>query len=338
MTTGMTAAWEDPVFHVNSGVATAIQCRDRGWNDLAEALLTASLKVSVGENNSMFKQRRGAPAREMLARVAMAHWANALLRPETDRAEILRWLEALLRRVPEVRDFTHDNLLLALRETVAPRKSVPGSVESCIDDLVDVTYRHHQDDRGDPRYRRVAMLGFRAVPALLRHLEDDRLTRTVTHGLNNLATYHTPVRELVDLRLWEIAGPDFPEDDWDPRYGPSPEPAAILAWWLKARKEGEESYVLRRALPTAPGDTLPRKPMLRILADRYPRHLPRLYRRILREGLVIESWPVADAIAVSRLTVAQKRALLQEGAANRDPGHRRGALRNLKLVNARPHR
>ena len=54
-----------------------------------------------------------------------------------------------------------------------------------IDDLTEMCKRAGDMTKADPRLHRLAHMGFAAVPALIEHLDDDRLTRSISQGFNN---------------------------------------------------------------------------------------------------------------------------------------------------------
>jgi len=326
--------WMKPVFWINTGVPAAIQCKYRGWDGLADSLLTASLKVDCGHPYSPFHQPAGAAPRLALARVALAHWANELIRPESDRAMIAQHLEKLLGAFPELRNTANTALLKSLQSALVPSTAPAGSIDASIDALVDLPYRPRVggDDEPDPRLLRLELLGFRAVPALIEHLDDERLTRTVKLGFNNFPTYHQQVGMVVSELLQQLAGADLGKDWLRRQQGWNVEKAAARAWWAKASKVGEEAYIVRHLRPSDPKDVWPNRTMLRILADRYPWRLGQAYRSVLRGRAGMQSWPVTETISRSTLPAAEKLLLFREGAANANLEHRRAALQELKSI------
>src|SRR5438105_3583306 len=63
-----------------------------------------------------------------------------------------------------------------------------------------------------------AQMGFADVPALIEHLDDDRLTRSVMVGFNNLPTWNLRVRDVVSDLLQGLADYDLGKD-WRRRQG-----------------------------------------------------------------------------------------------------------------------
>jgi hypothetical protein len=328
------AEWRNSVFELNAGLATACQCKARGWNELAEALLAASLKQESGHPYGAFRQPANLPPRMALAYMAWAHWANELIKKDTDRAAIAKRMRALLADEPTLASRPNRALLRSLEAALAPQKAKPGSLEGLIDDLVDLAWdpQHGADRLGEAHYWRLVDQGFAAVPALIEHLDDDRLTRTVKTGFNNFPTFHLRVGDLAGDLLQGLAGEDLGKNWLRRQQGYTVEKADALAWWKKAREIGEESYLLSHVLPRGEKEEWPSQYMLHILARKYTKRLPEVYRTLLDQRPEMQSWPVAEAVATSTLSRAQKLELFLHAAANKRLEHQRVALRHLNDV------
>jgi hypothetical protein len=176
-------------------------------------------------------------------------------------------------------------------------------------------------------------MGFDAVPTLIEHLDDDRLT-------HDEASTRTPFRymrvgHVVSELLNGLAGQDMIETlRSDPKAGPVNKEAAIK-WWEEARKVGEERYLLDRIIPQRSNDGFQQyvnKHQLRRIEVKYPKHIPTLYRTILDERPEVGSWELVDAISRSPLQTKEKLDLLLIGADHKDYRHRLSALRGIKEV------
>src|SRR5262249_31683078 len=108
------------------------------------------------------------------------------------------------------------------------------------------------------------------------------------------------------------------------------EKADAQAWWDKARKVGEEAYVLEHVLPKGEKEGWPNSLMLSIITERHPDHLTKLYRTILDERPNVQSGPVADAVAKISLPAEKKRALFLYAANHANLEHRRFGLAKLQ--------
>lgn len=174
----------------------AAQCRLRRWDELAEFLylwgrdaienpgparvaVVKGVPLHLGGWRLRVWDWRNRSVAEELRLTAYAYWHPRITRADGDRTEVLRYLkEAVPGGDPDIRD---------LERTVAPRKSKPGTVESLIDDLTEYSAGSRfglfsGGEWGDATSRRLAELGFDAVPALLDHLEDWRFTRSADPG------------------------------------------------------------------------------------------------------------------------------------------------------------
>ena len=164
-----------------------------------------------------------------------------------------------------------------LEAALVPSKAKPGSVEALIDELPDMCQHlsiFFEDSEKDPRYTRLSQMGFAAVPDLIEHLDDERLTRCLrvevifSHG-------PTPpesvcVKHVVSLILQNIAGHDVSKDWLNRENDYVVDKATVKAWWDKARKEGEEAYLLNHVIPVDKHAPHLNSLMLEIIKARYP--------------------------------------------------------------------
>lgn len=320
-------------FEVNAALAAAIQCKVRGWNELAERVLARSLSEPIG-SGSIYFQPAELPPRTALAHLAMAHWGNELLRPDSDRAVIAGRIRKLLAAEPALATEANEGLLHSLEAALVPSRSKPGSIDASIDGLVDFddAQKRFRGDDLDPRYLKVSLLGFAAVPALIDHLDDSRLTRSVKPGFNNFPTWHQRVGDVVSDLLQQLSGDDLGENWLDWQQGYDVQKASALAWWKKAQRVGEEGYAVAHVLPADPAAEWPNDALLRIIKARYPNQLPGIYRTMVDQRPTLQTWPVCQAITESGLPPEQKLSLFLHGAGSADLEHRRAALSELKAL------
>ena len=122
-------------------------------------------------------------------------------------------MKALLAAEPLLNTKANQVLLKSLEAALVPSKAKPGTVERMIDDLTDMCstfrwdddYGWDSDEESDPRYTRLAQMGFAAVPALIEHLEDGRLTRSINFGDPNRLLQ---VKHIASELLQRLAGED----------------------------------------------------------------------------------------------------------------------------------
>jgi hypothetical protein len=322
--------WGSATFEMKAGLAIALQCKARGWNEMAQELWTASLRQDSGHHFGAFYQPANLSNRTAVAYLSWAHSGNELVDPKSDRAKTARRMKALL--AAETRLNTEGNraLLKSLEAALVPSKAKPGTAERLIDDLTETCSSARRHDEPDPPYSRLAHMGFAAVPALIEHLDDERLTRSVKQGFNNFPTWIMRVNDVVSDLLQEQAGEEVGKDWLRRQQGWAVEKADAQAWWDKARKVGEEAYVLEHVLPKGDKEGWPNPLMLNIITEKYPDHLPKLYRTVLDERPKVQSWPVADAVAKSSLSAEKKRALFLYAAKHANLEHRRFGLSKLQ--------
>jgi hypothetical protein len=291
-----------------------------GWNTLAQHLLSACLSKTA--------------PRKQLTRLSWSYWAGLVTDATADRAPIAKRLRELTRQDAELDTLPNRELLRSLELALVPAKAKPGSIEAMIDELVD-----YADDAGtiglhEPgdRYWRIAGLGFDAVPALIEHLDDDRLTRSIMWGFNNFPSWNLRVGDVVSDLLEGLAEEGSGRDWLRRQQGYRVDKAAALKWWDKARQVGERSYLLKHVLPSAPNRAAGgqcsqlNEHMLAAIAKKYPEHLPALYRAILDDH-ELDSHRIVAALLHSDLSAKQKVELLsttsqQEATKNRSSGCR----------------
>jgi hypothetical protein len=270
---------------------------------------------------------------EELRLAASEYWLPRVMAPGTSRSEVLKYL-----RVVEPRK---EDLIRDLERTLAPRTSLPGSIESLIDDLTDYSTHRAWFSTHDGVYLKLSELGFDAVPALLKHLSDPRLSRcegTRQHGgvtnlfgnqVPNVSHYPARVGHLVswlldDLSGGEIGGRRLEADE------KMADPQKVREWWDKAQRVGEEKWLLDHLRHEDPEDGfIPYSVFLRVLAAKYPVRLAELYQRALWSQPAYDTGNLATAVAACKLPRERKLAILEEGAKHALYGHRHSALEAL---------
>lgn len=324
-------------FSVNAGLATAIQCKIRGWDSLADALLQKSVAVTSLPGLSIYNKDDDVPLppMEALGYVAWAHYGNQLATPGADRATIARQIRILLARWPSLKTDDASAILASLDASLVPSHAKPGSIDAMIDDLLEINTDPMRVDCGEayvPDARdKLLLRGFEAVPALIAHIDDDRLTSGVEYGRGNIPNLNSRVSNFVCDLLEQLAGPDDIGKHWlDPERGRVADKAAVLAWWQKASAMGEEAYAVANVLPPAARNVSgPNQAMLDLITRRYPKHLIGLYKIVLDNRPDLSSGELADAIAKSSLERDEKLPILLRAAADKNLERREWALNAL---------
>jgi hypothetical protein len=280
----------------------AIHCQARGWADFAKQLLQRSQQDA-----------KEAP-RKRLIQLAWSYWEGELFTADTDRTAAGKRLKALIKQDKELDTERNQELLKLLDQTLVPTKAKAGTVDALIDDLVNYTgnviYDHDWVFKPDDRFSRVARLGFAAVPALIDHLEDRRLTRVFFVPLATgpvRSSFPIQVCDVVSNLLESLAGE--PLGDHHPADPTSKE--AALKWWQKAREMGEEKYVVEHVFLKKPPEWQNQMPHLNYIAlnlavAKYPQHIPELYRIVVDRRPNIPAYQLAEALLLCKIPEKEK--------------------------------
>jgi hypothetical protein len=326
----------------------AIQCQARGWTKLAENLFERSVKESK------------LPPRKELVQEAWEYWRLQLTvgghkydlgpflyvmptPPRADRAIIAKRLNELIRRDKALDTEPNRAMLKSLELALVPSKAKPGSIEALIDGLVDYEASTGMFGTYSPedQYMRIAELGFDAVPALIEHLDDERITRGMMWGYisnwNNYPSFHLHVRHIVADVLEGLAGQRFGRRYEDGRQkGEGVEKDEAQKWWDEAKKVGEERYLVDNVL--APRLIRGFEPpqvnaaQLRVIQVKYPKHIPTIYRSVLDDHPEYYSGELAKSLSECKLPLKEKMDLLLSAAKHKDYKHRLAALRAMKAL------
>lgn len=257
---------------------------------------------------------------------------DQVMERNSNRKEILARLSYIARVNPDVVPETDKDLILDLQLTLAARKSKPGSIESLIDDLTD----HHGHpglegyEADQVAFWKLAERGFEAIPVLMDHLDDMRLTRTKLREAKSDRMYDVRVAELCEYMLNKLAAEKFlvpmSAGEW--------KPPKEQKWWAEARKLGEEKWLMQYVIPED-AETYEQRPnaiILRVIRAKYPQRLKDVYQTVLLKRPKINSEPIAKAIAASKLALKEKIALLEDGIERGDSWQRYIALEWLSEV------
>lgn len=327
--------WRDHMLEgLNVAVPVAIQCRARGWNALADAMLKKGLSESSGHAHGVFVQPRNLHPSESLAHIAYTHYANLLFEQGSDWSALYPKLKSVIDASPCLQNKRKTWLTDALALSLKPSKAVPGTTEALIDSLVQEntnTGPFGQNYGGEypPSYAKILALGFDAVPLLVEHLNDERLTRTIRVGFNNFPSWPVRVGDVVSDLLCDIAGGDLGRDWLRRQKGYRVEKDAVLNWYAGVRNN-EESHLIAKALEVDDKKHTPNLGITEILAQKYPQGLVEVYLKLLKEHPRLQSHSVLDALAKTTLPEKEKLRLYLLGAKHDDLEQRRAAFWKLK--------
>lgn len=303
-------------------LAAGLQLWARGHRDLARAL------VQRGALDQRLQER--------VAALAAAHWYAQIHESDLPLGDIERELRAAVAQLPDKhpaangRPFVPPASWAEILEQLARSTAVPSpQLDPQVRLVLGLVHSRRPGgigagvDEHDAAFENVVTQGFAIVPALIAHLDDDRLTRARTAGFNNFRSYTRPLGELAGDALQEIAGDVIPSEGLP---APRIERASAEAWWADASQQKEDAYLLARFLgdPDRPAHT----GAMRILAARFPERLHLAMIELVEQHPERVSHPIVDAIADSPMRKAKKVELL-ERLARTAPEQRLQALRRL---------
>jgi hypothetical protein len=172
--------------------------RIRGHDTFALAILR---RTAAGNSETLVRSTRlawplgFADCERRLHYLALQHWANEIFDPKANRGVVLQELASLVTRFPELGNTNVAEMIAGLRATVSDRYHGSDKIERLIDSLCD------QDGDGDvfETVRRGALAkresllalvsyGYQAVPHLISHGYDKRLTRAVRGPMGSFVT------------------------------------------------------------------------------------------------------------------------------------------------------
>jgi len=273
-------------FRIDEPLALALQCESLGWHDLATSF--SMIPPAVPSRRypvPLTDVSAGLSLEQRLHHLAWAHWCNVFRDRDSNRQAIREHLETLFKIEPSIRSNSSkaqflDSLTLALK----PSAAIPGSIEADIDGLCEVAgHPHYWNQPGpkgvwtDPGFIFLAEKGFAAVPALLKHMDDPRLTRCLLSGSMLSPHYHS-VGDLSRMMIVNIAGMPLDRDPDDRR--------AMEKWWAATQNEDEASYMASHVFPEQPEGKwrIACRLMLTILAKRHPETLPKIFQIMVKAG------------------------------------------------------
>jgi hypothetical protein len=282
----------------------AIRAYARGWNELAGVLLEESQRNA---DSSHWEDVKGAPQKRLIP-LAWSYWAGFLTKPNLDRQPVAKRLRALIQEHKELDNLVNQSLLKSLELALVPSKAKPGSSEALIDRLVDYNgttgSMSGETSIEDSSYLQIARFGFDAVPALIEHLDDERLTRGMIQGFNNFRSFNLRVQHVVSDLLEGLAGTGISSNWLRRQQGYALAKEDVRRWWETAQKEGEEAFLLKHFLDRdedadgGRGERV-REHRLLVIQVKYPRRIPELYLTVVDKHPRVNSFGLAEALRTS---------------------------------------
>lgn len=314
-------------FRKNSDeLAFAGQCEILGWHTLA---LTAFTRWR--EHNPTVPD-----ANRHLALLASDYWKDQFRNHNADRAKVARRMNALHEYQGRGAD---DMFLINLNLSLKPSKAKAGTPEAAIDDLMDVAgYRYRvRGDSLDPRLEAVYRHGFEAIPALIAHLDDDRITRTYHYGYGSnfgvVEAYDYSVKHLARDILYRYAGTENAQEAAHSSNTPNAD--SLKEWWKEAQKEGEDKYLIRRVLSNEAWETGAHDQLLSVILAKYPKRLPDVFAGLKKaDPMWTPLDPFVGALLRSSLPAADQKKQLLAFLDSSEHEWQAAALRGLHHLDA----
>ena len=343
---------------VNRWLAIAVQCEIQGFHTLARQIFERGLPRDPapvewdqfvqefawpvpGAIHAAAAQARaedGGDPHLLLAATAWNHWINFTTQTGTDRREALAHLDALARDFPALDGPAQHDFREALRLTVQPGKGAPGSAEALIDGLTDLYHDEPESFRkrreNFPDYVQLSQMGFAAMPALIAHMDDLRLTRVQRTAptdqpymraylekqgcgrVNPGPEVMLRVGDLISPLVYRLVGPTGIRRSFQEGASRQELKRQAEQWWAETSKQSsEEEYVVSRVLPIEGVQRSVNRTYLETVGARYPQRLQGIYEDLLKQPRQIDEEAIVQAIVANEsLSKDDKRLLLGHGA------------------------
>ncbi|MCX6382204.1 MAG: hypothetical protein NT023_22460 [Armatimonadetes bacterium] len=271
-------------------IVMAIVCHQRGQASLANLFLKRTNPNKYPDYD----------LRKAFAEMAWSYWIDAFIDDRADRATVANHLSLLLRVLPDHSNRLSIQFIASLKLPVKRTHTSGDKVEGLLDRLVvckPSTLAEHDKNSEDisgisPYYTELWKLGFDAVPTLIKHINDDRLTRfeywTPGYGGN---VPHVPsmysVSDISEDILRTLSGLEkLSQKD-------------VEAWWKNAQEVDEEESLMQRSLYVKDGKMTSNPHILHLIKWKYPERLAELYETMLTK------YPLGDKSLIGKLLAAR---------------------------------
>ncbi len=316
-------------------LALAIQCKARGWNELAQALFERSRRQS---ELSQFHPRPRSD-QQAVAVLAWNYWCNQFAKRKDDRSIVVKQLRRLLDERYGLDTSANRNIIADMDVTLVKRNVEPDSLEAAIDALTELdvegqwypsprypSHNYYADRTSNVRKLRDA--GLDAVPTLLKHIHDYRLTRSMENSQYGNYCWHIRIADVMAGVLNGLYPEGFAYDfRMAEGRGLSLDEAHVVHWWTETQGIGALKYLLKNAV--TPNSKV-NEGILRALGHSYPDELVKLFEQ------QVETLEYADALfaalADSKASDEQKFRLFLAASKSEDSQKRDLALRQLLVM------
>lgn len=326
-------AYQDPGPYSAADEAFPVACYRAGWRLLAMDLLTRKLVEFRGD---------------VIEHVALAQWVrleDALVTPKSDRAAVGVLLRRIFDDFPQLRTEHKKALISDLELSIASTGHKRDSIEGEIDELATeeskqinlVVSRGYDVEESSTAAKALHMRGFDAVPTLIKHIDDMRLTRCTLVGMDRYPNHIATVGELVTRLLAHLAGnyrisdPNRTYSNTDSREYANQK--LVTDWWRLASAKPEEQYLVDNILPEKDDvNSEPNNANADLLAARYPARLPEVYIKLITSFSHIRSSSLSQILAEHRVGGKETQGLLVRAATSGGADQRQGAFWALESI------
>jgi hypothetical protein len=259
-----------------------------------------------------------------LAELAWNHFCNEFAVSRGDRRVIVARMKKLLAGPFGLGDKAHQNIVADMERTLAKREAEAGSLEASVDALMDLDVegswpgcgyaRFNNYAHWNAHYRRLRNKGLQAVPVLLRHVDDYRLTRCLQTTSDGRYTWHVRLADVVALLLNGLVSEPFAYDfrRLDGR-GVSLDRDHVRVWWQENGQKRELDYLLAVVMRhDEPDRNEPNGHVLHVLGARYPDELVKLFEAQIKAGKGAGAF--FEALAESKVSAKTKEQLFLAAA------------------------
>lgn len=334
--------------------AMGVACWSRGQKQLARRMVSGSIGMQRTTVRDAVPQPNGTTAHDTAGTVIWGYWFNRAFLPDSNRTEIVERLKPAIDEFEclhgdsEWRPYEYTRLLGELEAALVPSKAEPGSVVYLIDSLVELHWSRSgftsdswEDRDGEycvPAPMKLLLLsGFDAVPTLIDHVNDRRLTRSLFHpffnGTNTPQYVGDHVRQILQALADADIQPTWEKDEATGSFRQSEKP--LHDWWEKAQKTGEQQYLLEcvKARKVRNYYSCNADACILVLGNRHPEVLSQAYAEALTNKKFL-SFAWLEAIARSTLEAGVKIRLLEQGTTCWNSFHRTEAMRQIHKLDA----
>jgi len=318
-----------PGFQEEILLTMAIVERTRGKPPFALALLRKALNPEP-QSTSTSVSHPPVPVRQRLWISAFNSQKNALLDEKPNLIAISQRMRKLIALAPGPVSNEDSRLPEAARLTATQRYKGSDPEEKLIDALCDPV-APFQESAGavwieDLRWQlnrvplqAIVAQGFDAVPALIEHVEDQRLVPAPKGFSNTAPAGMLSIGDLCQSLLRSYmgegdrltSGGDGASVDW-------------AVWWAKAKPEGEEAYCLRTLCQVEPQGIS--RSLLWLVESKHPEDLIQVLNWQQGHGLSNDAVRVLYSIGNSRLSKEEKEQSAALGLKSYSLQENRGAL------------